>query len=192
MKNRGQYVDLVEKAQSEVYKYNKYPRLVDYEKVVADLKCKKENLPIGSYKHRQVHKSVWEAIKFLVSIEEMKEVDGKHYYGLEEYNDFTGRNDLLKVVFPEMPKGIFTTPNTFCIKLKEANDHEKINSAILKYFGKEVVYASYICDNVLTIILTSNEPFIYHDRIQAIFLTAYTDHQNNNAKKKNVFVQQGS
>lgn len=146
-------IPLVLKARSIVYEKHKRPQLVHYEEVVADLKTK-ESIS-GEYTKRQVHASVRRALLKLESIGEIIR-DGKCFYGLEEYEDYIGKENFKKYVIPSLPRAEIVNINTYAVKLESAQDHEMINKAVLGYLGKERLYASFVCDNVLIIILDSS------------------------------------
>ncbi len=143
--------DLILEVLASVYNEHKRPKLVHYEHAVAKLKCEKLNLVPGTYTHRQVHTSVWRSMSELVD-KGVVIKDGIFYYGKEEYEDYCGRNDFRKFIYPENADFQLITDNTVAIKLAKVGDHDLVNSAVIQKFGENRVYASFVCDKVLVIV----------------------------------------
>lgn len=143
--------ELILEVLASVYSEHKHPKLVHYEQAVAKLKCEKLNLAPDTYTHRQVHTSVWRSMNELVQSGEVIK-DGIFYYGKEEYEDYCGKNDFKKYIFPADENFVLLTDNTVAVKLAEVCEHSKINNAVIQKFSESRVYASFVCDNVLVII----------------------------------------
>ena len=177
--NRNVTIPLVEKALRKVYENHKQPQKVHYAEVVAKLKCEEENLKPGSYTKKEVRVSVGRALDVLVERGDVIK-EGKYYWGIEEYADYCGREDFKKYVIPEKVNVEFIMSNTYLVKLKSADDHEVINHAVLKYFGKKALFASFICDNVLIIVFNQSEqPYDCLVKVNEIVKQAYLYHNTN-------------
>ncbi len=172
--------DLIVEVLASVYNEHRRPKLVHYEYAVAKLKCEKLNLEPGTYSHRQVHTSVWRSMSELVE-KGVVIKDGIFYYGKEEYEDYCGRNDFRKYIFPANNDFELISENTVAIKLAEVGDHDLINSAVIQKLGENRVYASFVCDKVLVIIFyrESCDRDCFQDLIDAIS-EAHLYHTLNN------------
>ena len=147
--------DLIKEVLASVYAECRNPKLVHYEIAVAKLKCQKLGLDPDTYSHRQVHTSVWRSMNELIECGLVVK-EGPYYYGIKEYDDYCGKYDFKKYVYPTNDDFEFVSENTIAVKLEEVGDHDLINKAVSQKFGESKVYASYIYDNVLVIIFHRN------------------------------------
>lgn len=147
--------DLIKEVLASVYAECRNPKLVHYEIAVAKLKCQKLGLEPETYSHRQVHTSVWRSMNELIECGLVVK-EGPYYYGIKEYDDYCGKYDFKKYVYPANDDFEFISENTVAVKLEEVGDHDLINKAVSQKFGESKVYASYIYDNVLVIIFHRN------------------------------------
>lgn len=143
--------DLIKEVLASVYAECRNPKLVHYEIAVAKLKCQKLGLDPDTYSHRQVHTSVWRSMNELIECGLVVK-EGPCYYGIKEYDDYCGKYDFKKYVYPANDKFEFISENTVAVKLEEIADHDLINKAVAQKFGESRIYASYIYDNVLVMI----------------------------------------
>ena len=147
--------DLIKEVLASVYAECRNPKLVHYEIAVAKLKCQKLGLEPETYSHRQVHTSVWRSMNELIECGVVVK-EGPYYYGIKEYDDYCGKYDFKKYVYPANDDFEYISGNTVAVKLEEVGDHDLINKAVSQKFGESKVYASYIYDNVLVIIFHRN------------------------------------
>ena len=147
--------DLIKEVLASVYAECRNPKLVHYEIAVAKLKCQKLGLEPETYSHRQVHTSVWRSMNELIECGLVVK-EGPYYYGIKEYDDYCGKYDFKKYVYPANDDFEYISGNTVAVKLEEVGDHDLINKAVSQKFGESKVYASYIYDNVLVIIFHRN------------------------------------
>ena len=175
-------VGLIEEVLAIVYASHECPQMVHYEEAVAELKCEKLELKPGSYTKRQVHTSVWRALKQLVESGDVIK-DGKYYYGKEEYADYSGKNDFRKYVHPASYEFVMMSENTVVIKLEQAENHDAINSAVIRKLGENRVYTSFVYDKVL-IIVFYKDAFDY-DCVQDLSSAISEAYQYNVLKDNN-------
>ena len=147
--------DLIKEVLASVYAECRNPKLVHYEIAVAKLKCQKLGLEPETYSHRQVHTSVWRSMNELIECGLVVK-EWPYYYGIKEYDDYCGKYDFKKYVYPANDDFEYISGNTVAVKLEEVGDHDLINKAVSQKFGESKVYASYIYDNVLVIIFHRN------------------------------------
>lgn len=143
--------DLLENVLESVYLKHEHPRLVDYEEAVAQLKNEKLEVIGCPYTKRSVHTSVHRSMKELVEKGDVIK-EGKYYYGRLEYEDYCGKQDFRKYIYPISYDFVPMSENVVAIKLAQAENHDAINHAVIRRLGEKKVYASFICDNVLTIV----------------------------------------
>lgn len=176
--NKNVTIPLVEKAMRIVYGKYKQPQQVHYAEVVAELKCKEEHLAPGSYTKEQVRVSVGRALKTLVDRGDMVN-EGKYFWGLEEYEDYCGREDFKRYVIPERDDVVDLFPSSFVIKLKSANNHDKLNEAVRNFFKNDNIFASFVCDNALIIVFSDGVISDYREKVVNAVKQAYFYHNQN-------------
>lgn len=180
--NKNVTVPLVEKAMSIVYGKHKQPQQVHYAEVVAELKCKEEGLAPGSYTKEQVRVSVGRALKALVGSGDMIN-EGKFFWGLEEYDDYCGREAFKRYVIPERKEVAYLFPCSFVIKLKSADNPDKINESVRRLFKKDNIFTSFVCDNALVIVFLDGDVHDYNELVVDAVNQAYIYHN----KKHHVY-----
>lgn len=182
IENKVCYFELIRKAMPIVYRNHSEPKIADYEAEVANLINKK--LPIKSipYTKRGVHASVYRKIKWLTEHGEMKTDGKKHYWGLEEYEQYIKLDTFNKNVGVLKNTVGVISGTTYTILLDPSYDLLKSKEEIEKKLGKDNFYATFLLENVIVIVLNDNS----HNEIVADLIDAVKnayDFQHNKAKK---------
>lgn len=169
---QSEYIRLVRAVMEHIYPQNDHPRLVDYEKAVAEYKNKHELVFAGALTKRDVHTQVYRAVKQLEKMGELIHI-GRHYYPADIYNFRIGLEDFKKNV--QLAKGTLATISgtTYAIALESGQNAEQVKRSVMDFLRNINVFNLIFMDNTLIIIMNDMTTVEYITELRSCVELAY-------------------